>query len=174
MKGMLIIGGISALIITVLAWQLNHRIEQVGLYKATLDAQKGELAEAADANKDSQDVITELEVTNSTLVAERAVNAKRTAEILAERDKKFRKAVLERDIARSETHDILHSTESCAAYSSIIVPDVCPAIADKLRQRADSRPGDREAEDSGEAGGSVPATPIPADRPGSISTFPIG
>lgn len=107
-----------------------------GELKAELKNQVAETEQALNANKTNMATITELQITVSDMVAERQANAEQREKELAERDRKLAKANAEAVEARKRRDEILRSTQSCEAYSNLVVADLCPAIASELRQRS--------------------------------------
>lgn len=116
------------------AWQ-NAR-EEVGEYRARLEAQASATQTAVRANATNQSTITELEQRLRDLVAARQLEQEQRDLALEAREREAQTALQEAARLRRQLNAAWRSTSDCEAFGRVDVAGVCPDVAARLRERA--------------------------------------
>ena len=131
----------STAALAVVGFLYKGALEEIGTLQTKFDQQIVETREAVAANSSLVATIDSLEDDNATLVAERAANAAQRERELAQRSDELAKANAATERERRKRHELMRETIQCEEFGSMVVADVCPAIADGLRQRSSGARG---------------------------------
>lgn len=122
-------------------WRWVAAKEEIGALKTVVEVQKGEIEEAVAANGTNQTTITDLQTRLNALVLQRQTEAEERERSMAERERELAAARAETAAERRRNRELFRSTAGCEELAGLRIDLACPAVAERLRNRA-SQSGD--------------------------------